>query len=108
MVSHQVAVQSQQRQQAARAAYLGVADIVVCMLSDPLVLQLGVSTSARSFLAASVNATLWRGAVSPVMHSLQPIGFTKLSQTSDSNECHSGVQIRSNSSATSGPLSDGS
>ena len=55
MVSHQVAVQSQQRQQAARAAYLGVADIVVCMLSDPLVLQLGVSTSARSVVLSRVS-----------------------------------------------------
>jgi hypothetical protein len=43
-----------------------------------------------------------------VTHSSQPIGFTKLSQTSDSNEYHGGAQIRSNWSATSGPLGDGS
>ena len=55
MASHQIAVQSQQRQRTARAAYWGIADIVVCMLSDALVLQLGVSTSARSVVLSRVS-----------------------------------------------------
>ena len=55
MVSHQIAVQSQQRQRTARAAYLAIADIMVCMLSDALVLQLGVSTSARSVVLSRAS-----------------------------------------------------
>jgi hypothetical protein len=34
------------------SALLGIADILVCVLSDALVLQLGVSTSARQILLA--------------------------------------------------------
>ena len=55
MVSHQIAAASQQRQRTARAAYLGIADIVVCILSDELVVQLGVSTSARSVILSRAS-----------------------------------------------------
>ena len=55
MVSHQIAAASQQRQLAARAAYVGTADIVVYMCSDELVLQLGVCTSARSVVLSRTS-----------------------------------------------------
>ncbi len=55
MVSHQIAAASQQWQRTARAAYLGIADIVVYMFSDELVLQLGVSTSARSVVLSRIS-----------------------------------------------------
>ena len=55
MVSHQIAAASQQRQRATRAAYLGVADIVVCILSEELVSQLAVSTSARSVVLSRIS-----------------------------------------------------
>ena len=55
MVSHQIAAASQERQRMARAACLSIADIVVWMFSDALVLQLGVSTSARSVVLSRGN-----------------------------------------------------
>lgn len=55
MVSHQIAAASQQRQRTARAAYLGIADIVVYILPDELLVQLGVSTIARSVVLSRAS-----------------------------------------------------
>jgi hypothetical protein len=55
LVSHQIAFQSQQRQRTVQAAYLAIADIVVCMLPGVLVQELGVSTSARSVVLSRVS-----------------------------------------------------
>jgi hypothetical protein len=98
ITSHQIAGASQQRQRTARTAYLGIADIVVCIFSDALVLQLGVSTPARSVVfsrASQRHIVAQRKIACAATRSLQPIGFTKHSQTCAFNGYHNGAQTHS-------------
>lgn len=48
IVSHQVASQALRMRAASRAAYIAVADIVVCILEDSLIERLGLGTDARA------------------------------------------------------------